>query len=198
MARHPRRVHCQVKLSAYTESLESPFSVFFARAFGNFLSKFQVPYMALPFNLVAVFVFLTLQPPDLQPQEVSTNTTQLTNSTLSWHDVGRGVIVSMGQVYAVSEVEPSIIMNLAVLLSSPLLFVMANIGGALGTLLSLCLIEESEYEDVTNSLRLPLGQIDVFSCTTGYSATTPSSAWPLSPASSSLSPSPPSWPGSSM
>merc|ERR1719422_1089487 len=89
-------------------------SVFFARAFGNFLSKFQVPYMALPFNLVAVFVFLTLQPPDLQPQEVSNNTTQLTNTTLSWHDVGRGVIVSMGQVYAVSEVEPSIIMNLAV------------------------------------------------------------------------------------
>merc|ERR550517_1734634 len=103
--------------------------------------------MALPFNLVAVFVFLTLQPPDIQTRDILTdndiltdiiNNTDIVNKTeISWPDVGKGVLVSMGQVYAVNELEPSLMMNLAVLLSSPLLFVMANIGGALGTLLSL-------------------------------------------------------------
>ena len=114
--------------------------MFFARAFSNFLSKFNVPYMALPFNLVAVFVFLTLQPPQSQQAqqalEVLETEAEL-NKTLSWTDVGQGVIVSMGQVYAVNQLEPSLMMNLAVLLSSPVLFVMANIGAALGTLLSL-------------------------------------------------------------
>ena len=56
--------------------------------------------------------------------------------------------MSMGQVYAVNELEPSLMMNLAVLLSSPVLFVMANIGAALGTLLSLTFIEISEYDQV--------------------------------------------------
>ena len=106
--------------------------------------------MALPFNLVAVFVFLTLQPPHFQrvpTSEMDLNTTDL-NTTLSWPDVGRGVIVSMGQVYAVNDLEPSLMMNLAVLLSSPVLFVMANIGAALGTLLPLSFMEISEYEEV--------------------------------------------------
>ena len=133
--------------------------------------------MALPFNLVAVFVFLALQPPQSQrlptlemEMEADLNTTDLNttlswpdvervpisemeteadlNRTLSWIDVGKGVIVSMGQVYAVNELEPSLMMNLAVLLSSPVLFVMANIGAALGTLLSLSFIEISEYDEV--------------------------------------------------
>ena len=111
--------------------------------------------MALPFNLVAVFVFLTLQPADLQSdlqEDVLTNSTAPANQSLSWPDVGRGIIVSMGQVYAVNELEPSLLMNLAVLLSSPLLFVMANIGAGLGTLLSLSFIEISEYDQVLTVL----------------------------------------------
>ena len=137
--------------------------------------------MALPFNLVAVFVFLALQPPQSQrlptlemELEADMNTTDLNttlswpdvervpisemeteadlNRTLSWIDVGKGVIVSMGQVYAVNQLEPSLMMNLAVLLSSPVLFVMANIGAALGTLLSLSFIEISEYEEVSLTL----------------------------------------------
>ena len=126
--------------------------MFFARAFSNFLSKFNVPYMALPFNLVAVFVFLTLQPPQSQQALEALETEAEMNKTLSWTDVGQGVIVSMGQVYAVNQLEPSLMMNLAVLLSSPVLFVMANIGAALGTLLSLSFIEISEYEEVNLTL----------------------------------------------
>ena len=108
--------------------------------------------MALPFNLVAVFVFLTLQPPQAQQALEVLETEAELNKTLSWTDVGQGVIVSMGQVYAVNQLEPSLMMNLAVLLSSPVLFVMANIGAALGTLLSLSFIEMSEYEEVNLTL----------------------------------------------
>ena len=135
--------------------------MFFARAFSNFLSKFNVPYMALPFNLVAVFVFLTLQPPQSQQVQPALETEMEAeqNTTLSWPDVGRGVIVSMGQVYAVDQLEPSLMMNLAVLLSSPVLFVMANIGAALGTLLSLSFIEISEYEEVQLSLQYSKSQM---------------------------------------
>merc|ERR550525_1968485 len=43
-------------------------------------------------------------------------------------------------------------MNLAVLLSSPLLFVMANIGAGLGTLLSLSFIEISEYDQLYDGI----------------------------------------------
>ena len=113
--------------------------------------------MALPFNLVAVFIFLTLQPPHFQ-QVPGPETEADLNTTLSWPDVGRGVIVSMGQVYAVNELEPSLLINLAVLLSSPLLFVMANIGAALGTLLSLAFIEISEYDQVNQSFRCLLSK----------------------------------------
>ena len=54
----------------------------------------------------------------------------------------------MGQVYAVNELEPSLMMNLSVLLGSPVLFLMSSIGAALGTLLSLSFIEISEYDQV--------------------------------------------------
>ena len=102
--------------------------------------------MTIPFNLVTIFVFLALQPPhsQLPTSEMETDV----NTTLSWPDVGKGVIKSMGQVYAVNGLEPSLMMNLAVLLSSPVLFVMANIGAALGTLLPLSFMEISEYDEV--------------------------------------------------
>ena len=141
-------------------------SVFVARAFGNLLSKFDVPYMALPFNLIAVCIFLTLQPvqlgSDLLPAEAEASTVSpdlyenetlaSANVSLSWEQVGRGVVVSMGQVYAVSEVEPSIVINLAVLLSSPLLFLVSSLGAALASLLSLAFLEPTEYETIYSGL----------------------------------------------
>ena len=94
-------------------------SVFLASAFNNFLAKFNVPYMALPFNLIATVVFLTLQPATTEHMVGMDNTTvveeAVSNVTmdhshhgepdllgqeevLDWLLVGRGVIVSMGQV----------------------------------------------------------------------------------------------------
>lgn len=141
-------------------------SVFVARAFGNLLSKFDVPYMALPFNLIAVCIFLTLQPVQLgrdlltaeaeattvSPELYENETLASANVSLSWEQVGRGVVVSMGQVYAVSEVEPSIVINLAVLLSSPLLFLVSSLGAALASLLSLAFLEPTEYETIYSGL----------------------------------------------
>ena len=106
--------------------------------------------MALPFNLTAVCVFLTLQPHNFTPCfELETDTS---NTTLSWEGVGRGILVSMGQVYAVKEVNPSIVINLAVLLSSPVLFVMSTIGATVGTFLSLSFLDESEYQQVYDGI----------------------------------------------
>ena len=45
------------------------FSVYLCSAFGNFLSKFSVPYLALPFNIIAVCTFLTLQPHSIDDDE---------------------------------------------------------------------------------------------------------------------------------
>ena len=97
-------------------------SVFLASAFNNFLAKFNVPYMALPFNLIATVVFLTLQPASREHMVGIDNTTvvkvveeAVSNVTmehshhgdlglvgeeeeLDWLLVARGVIVSMGQV----------------------------------------------------------------------------------------------------
>ena len=127
-------------------------SVFLARAFGNFLSKFQVPYMALPFNLIAVCVFLTLQPFQFTPEPDAVVHITDNSTELDWMKVGRGILVSMGQVYAVKEVEPSIVLNLAVLIASPMLFLMSTIGATIGTLLSLTFIDASEYDNVYNGI----------------------------------------------
>lgn len=132
------------------------FSVFLARAFGNFLSKFKVPYMALPFNLIAVFVFLTLQ-----PHTYFLHKTQTHDPRVRWgeeaeefpvNSVLHGIAVSMGQVYAIHTLKPSIIINLAVILSSPLLFVMSTIGASVGTLVSLVFLDSSEYDQIYDGI----------------------------------------------
>ena len=145
--------------------------MFFASAFNNFLGKFNVPYMALPFNLIAVTVFLTLQPDEadqLQGGEedwtgggpggdVANSSSLLAdvNTTVgevSWSGLGRGVLVSMGQVWAVNSVEASCLINIAVLLSSPLLFLLSNLGAALGCLISLSFLPASEYPQIYDGL----------------------------------------------
>jgi len=134
-------------------------SVFFASAFCNFLGKFNLPYLALPFNVVAVTVFLALQPPgweEVVRNSLSSNSTvqlvQPVAAGISWSGLGRGVLVSMGQVWAVNSVQASAIINIAVLLSSPLLFFLSNFGAALGCLLSLSFLHPSEYPAIYDGL----------------------------------------------
>ena len=56
---------------------------------------------------------------------------------VDWTLVGRGMLVSMSQVWGVNDVATSTIMNAAVLLASPLLFVTSNFGAVLGCLLGM-------------------------------------------------------------
>ena len=65
------------------------------------------------------------------------DTTQLSSNqteNIDWCGVGKGVLLSMGQVYAINDIKTSSLMNLAVFLSSPLLFIVSSIGAILGTL----------------------------------------------------------------
>jgi len=143
-------------------ALGAVISVFFASAFNNFIGKFNVPYMALPFNIIAVCVFLTLQPRELGKTEVletaenSTITISVTatvqNSDISWPGVMRGVLVSMSQVYAVNDVKASCLMNLAVLLSSPLLFLVSTIGAAIGCIMPLSFLPPEDYQQVYDGI----------------------------------------------
>jgi len=160
-------------------------TVFLASAFNSFLAKFNLPYMALPFNLVAVVVFLTLQPVGLEHMVVEDSGESVDNATLtilegegaefanhshaadhahhmgltmlgeeqiSWAGVGRGIVVSMGQVYAVNHVAASLVVHLAVLLSSPLLFLLSNLGAVLGTLTSLTFLPPEDYQQVYDGI----------------------------------------------
>lgn len=66
---------------------------------------------------------------------------------INWCLVARGVLVSMSQVYAINHVEASILMNFAVLIASPLLFVMSTIGAVIGCLAGrLNLANEAHFE----------------------------------------------------
>ena len=116
----------------------------------------NIPYLALPFNLIAVCTFLTIQP---QVEDHQENTTEDTfNSTLpemediNWCQVGRGIAVSMGQVYAINDVPASSIMNLAVFLASPLLFIMSTIGALLGSLAGVLILPTENLQEVYDGI----------------------------------------------
>ena len=102
----------------------------------------NIPYLALPFNLIAVCTFLTIQP-HLPASQVSsenggmieeTFNATLDDNVIEWCQVGRGIAVSMGQVYAINDVAASSLMNLAVFLASPLLFLTSTIGAVVGSM----------------------------------------------------------------
>ena len=66
---------------------------------------------------------------------------------IDWNQVGIGIALSMGQVWAVQNLAASSIINFAVFLHSPLLFVMATIGAIIGTLIGVAFLPvESLWE----------------------------------------------------
>ena len=90
--------------------------------------------------MVAVSTFLTAQQhfgakvsesSSLDSIEMNFNTT---NNGVDWYQVGNGIALSMGQVYAVNDIRASSLMNIGVFLCSPLLFITSTIGAALGSL----------------------------------------------------------------
>ena len=124
-------------------------------AFVNTLGAvLNIPYLTLPFNLIVVCSFLTIQPQGNDQQE---NTTEDSfNSTaempINWYQVGRGIAVSMGQVYAINNVLASSIMNLAVFLASPLLFIMSTIGAIVGSLAGVLILPNENLQEVYDGI----------------------------------------------
>ena len=57
-----------------------------------------------------------------------------TDSVVDWCKFGQGVLLSMGQVYAINDFRTSTIMNIAVFLASPLLFITSTIAALFGSL----------------------------------------------------------------
>ena len=106
--------------------------------FCNTLGQFGLPYFTLPFNLVAICVFLPKTVP--KTKEDITSEVVIDNDKTDWYDdidwcgVGRGIALSMGQVYAINDMAASTLMNVAVFLYSPLLFITSSIGAIVGSL----------------------------------------------------------------
>ena len=80
-------------------------SVYICAAFLNTLGKANIPYLALPFNLIIVCTFLTIQPPqdDIDSFETKNSAKFVVDESqnitdINWCGVGRGILVSMGQV----------------------------------------------------------------------------------------------------
>ena len=110
--------------------------MFISSALQNSLGHLNVPFMTLPFNFVAVISFLTWQTgrnPGLEVEVAG-------NSSVEVERLVEGVVLSMGQVYAIPGLVPSIIMWVAVTLYSPLLAVLSFLGALMGTLLPLLLV----------------------------------------------------------
>ena len=125
-------------------------SIFVCSAFVNTLGAGNnIPYLALPFNLIAVCTFLTIQPSQVEDDQ---ETTTLNTTDINWCQVGRGIAVSMGQVYAINDVPASSLMNLAVFLASPLLFIMSTIGAVLGSLAGVLILPAENLPEVYDGI----------------------------------------------
>ena len=89
----------------------------------------------MPFNLVAILSFLSIKPDTIvDTTEVPEALVKNVTEDIDWNGVGRGIVLSMGQVYAINDLRTSLLMNLAVFLYSPLLFFTSSIGAITGSL----------------------------------------------------------------
>lgn len=138
-------------------------------AFNNILGKFDVPYLALPFNILAVLTFTAfhaIHPAAPAELPITTNVTMYYNSSqtvtededssvedqINWCMVGRGIAVSMGQVWGINDVTGSTLINLAVLLASPLNFAMSTIGAIVGSLMGVAVLSIDEIPEVYDGI----------------------------------------------
>ena len=98
--------------------------------------------MTLPFNLVAVICFLTWQSGPHKEEAVEVTS----NSTVEVTRLLEGAILSLGQVYAIPGLVPSLIMWAALTLYSPLLASLSALGALIGTCLPLLLLDRSDAD----------------------------------------------------
>lgn len=87
-----------------------PSSIYVCKSLDRFLGKADLPYLAAPFNIIIVCVFLTLRPDAVDPSEndgapadpsfpdAANATAAEDPAAVNWCMFGRGVLVSMSQV----------------------------------------------------------------------------------------------------
>ena len=114
--------------------ISSTFSILISSALCNTIGKFGLPYFTMPFNMVAILCFLSIKPDTINSPEVPEALVKNVTEDIDWNGVGRGMVLSMGQVYAINDLRTSLLMNLAVFLYSPLLFFTSSIGAIAGSL----------------------------------------------------------------
>ena len=102
----------------------------------------------------AICIFITFLPSSTAgPQIEDTIAHNSSNtSTIIWTDVGRGILLSMGQVYAVNNLLSSLLITLCVGLYSPLLVVISLQGATLGSLVPLAFQSPEQFSQVYNGL----------------------------------------------
>ena len=123
-------------------------SVFICAALSNTIGKIKIPYMTLPFNFVALSTFLVLT----QSPKNEENVEKIIHTEIDWSQVGRGISVSMAQVYAINNIPASILMNFGVFLTSPLLLIMSFFGAALGSLVGVLLLPLEDIQEVYDGI----------------------------------------------
>ena len=118
----------------------------------NILSKINLPFLTLPFNIVMVLIFTTLIPAQKEAIIVTSTIQSLEEPELDWINTLKGVIISMGQVYALNSIVPSIIICMAVGIYSPLLLLASLIGAAGGCLLPITYLPRSNHSLIYTGL----------------------------------------------
>ena len=121
------------------------FSILLSSAFENTVGRVGIPYFALPFCTIATCTFFSIKPESTSTLVSNDSTFEnndfeiedfnnQTDIDVDWCKFGQGVLLSMGQVYAINDFRTSTIMNIAVFLASPLLFITSTIGALFGSL----------------------------------------------------------------
>jgi len=127
-------------------------SVFISSALQNSLGQLKVPFMTLPFNFVVIVSFLAWQNNEVKAEvlvEVAGNSSV---QSVEWLEVVQGAVLSMGQVYAIAGLVPSLIMWAAVTLYSPLLASLSALGAVIGSLIPLLVLDPADYSSVYSGL----------------------------------------------
>jgi len=126
---------------------------FCAAGCNNFLDKFNLPFMTLPFNIISICTFLTLLPSQDDGLDSSSAGTLTSSSpAISWAGIGEGILLSMGQVYAVNNMLGSCLIMVAAGLYSPRLLCVAMIGAAIGCLVPLMFLPPALYHQIYQGL----------------------------------------------
>ena len=96
--------------------------------------------MTLSFNFVAIISFLNWQTDSSGVTDINDDYGHNSTKTIYFLKVLEGSVLSMGQVFAIHGLVPSLLIWLAVTLYSPLLAILSAVGALMGSFLPLLIL----------------------------------------------------------